>query len=365
MCTRVLWPDANGLVIVGRNMDFRNDTLTNLWVQPRGLERQNGTNGELTWVSTHGSVIATAYDSVPVDGLNQAGLAGHVLWLTESDYGTPDPKRPQLSQGIWLQYFLDHFTTVAEAVEWVRKSDVQVVEVADPTGGKQPKFHLALNDATGDSAIIEYERGEPQVYHSRDYLVMTNSPPYNVQLDLVTEWDGLGGDKPLPGSTDAVDRFARASYYVKRLEQPKTELEAMAAMFSIMHNAAQPFRHPDPGKPDASQTIWTTVSDLTNRRYAFESTTRPNIVWVDLDKLDFAMGAPELKLDLHSKLALEGGIAGQVSGQFADHGPLEILGMHNLPTGALRAHDLLAAARKAEEEVEDGAIVEKIVDGMD
>lgn len=352
MCTRVVWPDADGLVIVGRNMDFRNDTLTNLWLQPRGLTRDNCTNGELTWVSKHGSVVATAYDSVSVDGLNEAGLGGHLLWLAESDYGTPDAARPELAQSIWLQYFLDNFATVAEAVAWIRETDVQVVEVADPTGGKQPKLHLALNDASGDSAIVEYEHGQPQVYHSRDYLVMTNSPPYDVQLELVTEWDGLGGDKPLPGSTDAVDRFARASYYVTRLEQPLTQLEAMAAMFSVMHNAAQPFRRPDPGKPDASQTIWTTVLDLTDRRYAFESTTRPNIVWVDLDKLDFDEGAPELKLDLHSRLSLEGGIAGQVSDEFTDHGPLRFLSRENQPSGVLRAHELLASARQIAEAVD-------------
>lgn len=63
-------------------------------------------------------------------------------------------------------------------------------------------------------------------------------------------------------------------------------------MFSVIRNAAQPFREPDPGKPDASQTIWQIVADLTNGRYVFESTTRPNIVWVDLAGLDLAEGAP-------------------------------------------------------------------------
>lgn len=35
-------------------------------------------------------------------------------------------------------------------------------------------------------------------------------------------------------------------------------------MFSVIRNAAQTFRIPNPGKPDASQTIWQTVTDLTN-----------------------------------------------------------------------------------------------------
>lgn len=327
MCTRVIWPDANGAVIVGRNMDFHKDLMTNLWKQPRGVERDDGVKGELTWTSKYGSVIATSFDIISVDGMNEAGLAGHVLWLAESDYGELDESRTSLSQAIWLQYFLDNFATVAEAVDWIKETNVQVVQLKDPTGGKPPTIHLALDDATGDSCIIEYVDGEPKVYHSREYRVMTNSPTYDQQLELVKRFEGLGGDDPLPGSTLATDRFARASYYVSRLEQPKTQLEAIAGMFSVIRNAAQPFRSSDPGKPDASQTIWQTVSDLTNKRYVFESTTRPNIVWVNLDDLDFSEGSGQLKLDLTSELALEGGLAGNVSSKFEDKGPMTFLSL--------------------------------------
>lgn len=327
MCTRVMWPDADGAVIVGRNMDFHKDLMTNLWKQPRGVERDDGVNGDLTWTSKYGSVIATAFDIISVDGMNEAGLAGHVLWLAESDYGTPGEGRTKLSQAIWMQYFLDNFATVAEAVEWIERTDVQVVQMDDPTGGGPPAIHLALDDATGDSCIIEYVDGEPRVYHSREYRVMTNSPTYDQQLELVKEVTGLGGDDPIPGSTLASDRFARAAYYVSRLAQPKSQLDAIASMFSVIRNAAQPFRVPDPGKPDASQTIWQTVADLTNKRFVFESTTRPNIVWVDLADLDFSEGSPQLKLDLIGELALEGGLSGNVSGDFRDKGPMTFLSL--------------------------------------
>lgn len=323
MCTRVVWPDADGAVIVGRNMDFREDLATNLWTQPRGITRDDGVEGTLTWTSKYGSLVATAFDMISVDGLNEAGLAGHVLWLAESDYGIPDSTRTQLSQAVWMQYFLDNFATVAEAVAWIEKTDVQVVQLMDPTGGRPPAIHLALDDATGDSCIIEYIDGEPKIYHSRDYTVMTNSPTFDRQLELVGKIAGLGGDEPLPGSTLATDRFARASYYVSRLEQPSSQLQAIAAMFSVIRNVAQPFRSPDPGKPDASQTLWQTVSDLTNRRYVFESTIRPNIVWVDLDDLDLSEGAAQLKLDLVTELTVTGGIAGEVGHRFEDRGSLD------------------------------------------
>lgn len=339
MCTRVIWPDANGAVIVGRNMDFHKDLLTNLWTQPRGISRDDGVQGTLKWTSTYGSLVATAFDMISVDGVNERGLAGHVLWLAESDYGTPDPTRTQLSQAVWLQYFLDNFTTVADAVAWIDTSDVQVVQLADPTGGNPPAIHLALDDATGDSCIIEYSGGKATVYHSPEYRVMTNSPTYDRQLELVKTIDGLGGDKPLPGSTLASDRFARASYYVGRLSQPQTQVQAIAAMFSVIRNAAQPFRIPDPGKPDASQTLWQTVIDLTRRRFVFESTTRPNIVWVDLDKLNFAEGAPQMKLNLVDELAVEQGIAGEVSQKFTSGTALTFLTLE-------REKQMLAAAHQ-------------------
>jgi penicillin V acylase-like amidase (Ntn superfamily) len=339
MCTRVLWQVPDGSVIVGRNMDFHKDLLTNLWTQPRGISRDDGVEGKLTWTSKYGSLVATAFDMISVDGLNEAGLAGHVLWLAESDYGTPDPARSQLSQAMWLQYFLDNFATVGEAVEWIAQSEVQVVQMMDPTGGKPPAIHLALNDATGDSCIIEYVDGKPKVYHSRDYRVMTNSPPYDQQLALAQNISGLGGDQPIPGSTDARDRFARASYYVSRLEQPKSSVHAIAAMLSVMRNAAQPFRAPDPGKPEASQTLWQVVLDLTKKRYVFESTIRPNVVWVDLDDLDFSVGAAQRKLNLVDDLMVQGGLAGEVSAHFSDDaGALTFLTL-------AREKQLIAAAR--------------------
>ena len=276
--------------------------------------------GALTWKAKYGSIVATAFDLIATDGMNEAGFAGHILWLAESDYGKPAADATQLSQAVWLQYYLDNFATVAEAVAWTNESQVAIAQLFDPTGHLVPTLHLAINDATGDSAIIEYVDGTPKVYHSREYQMMTNSPTFDKQLELVKEIEGLGGDKPLPGSTLASDRFARASYYVAHQVQPKTQIDAMAAMFSIIRNAAQPFRTPEPGKPDASQTIWQVVLDLTNKRYAFESTTRPNIVWVDFDDMSFAEGTKILKLDLVSRLALEDGIVGNASHQFHDPG---------------------------------------------
>ncbi len=63
---------------------------------------------------------------------------------------------------------------------------------------------------------------------------MTNSPTYDEQLDLLKQYDGLGGKKPLPGTAEAEDRFARGAYCLTQLpKNPDSYQEAVAGMLSV------------------------------------------------------------------------------------------------------------------------------------
>lgn len=53
--------------------------------------------------------------------------------------------------------------------------------------GHQATVHLALEDSTGDSAILEYINGKLVIHHGRQYQVMTNDPPYDQQLALLAK----------------------------------------------------------------------------------------------------------------------------------------------------------------------------------
>jgi len=298
MCTRVMWAPPGHPVVSGRNMDWLQDLGTHLWVMRRGAERIGMGPDDANparWTATYGSVVATGYDFCTTDGINEAGLAAHVLWLAEAEYGDLDIAAPGLSVGLWAQYYLDRFATVAEAVEAIRTETLAIVPTADPHSGRAATVHLALGDATGDSAIVEYLDGQVTVHHGPTYAVMTNSPPYDQQLELVKAYAGFGGDLPLPGTTEASDRFVRASYYLQRLPEPRTDREHYAGVLSVMRNVAQPFGEPDPVRPNISSTIWRTLVDHTNRVYAFESSYSPDIVWVSLDRIDFSHYA---RLDL-------------------------------------------------------------------
>lgn len=68
-CTRVVYQGVNNMIITGRTMDWKEDTRSNLWIFPRGMER-NGEVGKdpMRWKSKYGSVVTSAYDICSTDG---------------------------------------------------------------------------------------------------------------------------------------------------------------------------------------------------------------------------------------------------------------------------------------------------------
>jgi penicillin V acylase-like amidase (Ntn superfamily) len=303
MCTRVLWSSGGrpgeGIVLAGRNMDWFEPTRTNLWLLPRGIERDGLAPGvSLRWTAEYGSVVAAMYDKMTVDGINEAGLAANGLYLAESDYGERDESRPGLALTVCLQFFLDSFATVVAAVGWLQSVQPQICPSLLGSSGQPGTGHVALADATGDSAIVEFLGGEQHIHHGGDYTVMTNSPPFDEQLAGLSRYQGFGGDRPLPGTTESADRFVRAAYYAAHLPPTEDQREAAASVLSVMRNTSQPFAAPDPARPYTSATRWRTVADLTDRVYFWEQTTSPNVVWVALDDLDLGAGAKVKKLDV-------------------------------------------------------------------
>ena len=299
-CTRGVFTTDGGTTITLRSMDWKNEIGSNIWVMPRGMERSGAAGPDSpTWTSRYGSVISTAFDIGTADGMNEAGLVANLLYLTESEYppAPPNDDSKPMSIAVWAQYMLDNFATVDEAVAAIRQEPFYVVPVQSPDGA-EGTVHVSISDATGDSAVFEYIDGELKIHHSRDYNVMTNSPPYDQQLALNAYWQEIGGLTMLPGTNRAADRFARTSFYLDALPKDVGDDKAVAAAFSVIRNASVPMGITTPDQPNISTTRWRTVSDHKNLRYFFESTRSPNVFWLDLDGLDFSEGAPVQRLML-------------------------------------------------------------------
>lgn len=323
-CTRVVYQGNKDMVITGRTMDWKEDTRSNIWIFPRGMER-NGEVGKdpMRWKSKYGSVVTSAYDICSTDGMNEKGLVANLLWLAESSYPQWNGEKPALSIAAWVQYMLDNFATVSEAVSEIEKNTFDVVSDMMPDGTRMVTLHLSISDATGDNAIFEYIDGKLNIHHNRSYQVMTNSPVFDQQLALDDYWKTIGGTTFLPGTNRAADRFVRASFYINAIPKTEDTRTALASVFSVIRNTSVPFGISTPDQPNISSTRWRTVSDQKDKVYYFESTLYPNVFWVDFKDVDFSEKASVKKLNL-----LDGKTyAGNTAKDFVTTKPFQFLGI--------------------------------------
>lgn len=316
-CTRAVYQGPEGRVLTGRSMDWKMPMVSNLWAFPRGIARDGAAGPRSArWTAKYGSLAVSGYDISTADGMNEAGLVVNLLWEVEATYPADDGTTPMMSLSVFPQYLLDRYATVAEAVAALAANPVLVQGGEVPVGppGKAATVHVSLSDASGDSAIIEFVKGEMKVWHSREYQVMTNEPTFDRQLAIREYWKGVNPREFLPGTVRASDRFVRASFYINAVEQTADPRRAAASVFSVIRQASVPWGFSIADQPNLSTTRWRVVADQKDRRYYVESVNSPSVFWIDLDKLNLAPGAPVRKLDLGTDM--ERVLSGEVSAQF-------------------------------------------------
>ncbi|NJN87092.1 MAG: linear amide C-N hydrolase [Leptolyngbyaceae cyanobacterium SL_7_1] len=324
-CTRVVYKGPNDTVLTGRTMDFSLDIPANLWIFPRGMQR-NGEVGpnSIQWTSKYGSVIASSWDIGTPDGMNEKGLVANLLWLVQSQYPALIKwESAGLTVGAWAQYVLDNFATVAEAVEALSREEFVVVTDVIPGTDKLTTVHLSISDPTGDNAIFEYINGRLVIHHDPSYTVMTNDPIFEEQLAINEYWQTVPGNMFLPGTNRATDRFVRASYYLNAIPQTDDPRISVASVFSVIRNTSVPYGISIEGFPNLATTQWRTVADQKNLVYYFETAITPNTFWVDLKKIDFSETSGSRVLRLTNGEIY----AGEVSSEFVRSEPFRFQGL--------------------------------------
>jgi choloylglycine hydrolase len=323
-CSLVFVNDNKIAKIVVRSMDLplQLPERPRLVVFPRGIERDCARsvlpgvqgkveglgNNPLKWTSEYGTVVMTGFDAGVSDGINECGLSAHLLTLVTVKH-EPKDGRPELSDGLWVQYVLDSFKTVKEVVQAHKDGKFRLVAATAPALGHTATLgsHLAVEDPTGDSAIIEYVAGKLMIHHGPEYTVMTNDPPLDEMLKRMKKYKVFGGAQTLPGeSMEGESRFARLAAYQKLLPEPRNSTEALAAALSLLRIAQIPFRDPEKdtdSEPEAlwrgCQTTWVSAADLTHKVYYIHSPLVLSMVWVELKDLNLGVGAPILFADPH------------------------------------------------------------------
>lgn len=303
-CSRMLWNENPDQMVVGRTMDWGSSLDDNLYIIPRGLTVHGGTETTpLTWTVKYGSVTSSisqwlqkqgafTVNDGAADGINEKGFAAHFLYLSGSQYEERDPARPGVSTLRWVRYLLDNFATVEEALAGMDRVQIVPAQI----DGNPMDFHVAMEDPTGDSAIIEYINGKRIIHHGRDITVMTNSPPYDAQMKELKRYKPFGGDTILPGNIGSIDRFVRLKYFSRYIPRTKEARKGTANVLSIMRTVVSPIGAPYPNGA-TYPTWWVSVADLTNKTYHYVWVENPEIIKVDLNTIDFSKGSGIRYLD--------------------------------------------------------------------
>ncbi len=303
-CSRVLYvgdTTATGneevLRIVGRSLDWSTPIPTNIFVYPRGIEKQSAAEGSMfRWTSVYGAVYATSYNAGITEGMNEKGLTVNGLFCRQAIYNNPSTEdKPVMSLAVFPAYLLDLCATTDEAVALVRQQNFKIAG-ATFDGGTASTLHWGITDATGKSAVIEFNNGHIKIYEGRDLPVLTNDPLWPAMNAIDDYWEGIGGASFLPGGVRSADRFVRAHFFDNSVERTNDADTGLAIIRSILYNVSVPYKYVK-GDKNLSQTQWRSFSNIRDRKYFFENVTDPGLYYIDLNELSLSPGSPVLYLD--------------------------------------------------------------------
>ena len=306
-CSRVLYKGIDSLYVVGRSLDWKTPIPTNLYVYPAGIQKVGSDKpGAVSWTSKYGAVYAVGYDGGVTEGMNEKGLVVNGLFCKGTVYNNSETeKRPPMSLAMFVAWLLDMNATTDEAVAVLKKHDFSIGG-ATFDGGTVSALHWGITDASGKSAIIEFDHGEIRTYDMEDFQAMTNDPNWPAMTAILNYWNKIGGQHMLPGTVSSPDRCVRANYFAHHVEKTADPFLGVSITRSILVNASVPYTYQIQGEPNVSSTQWRSFADLKYRRYYFDIVTNMGYYFIDLTKCDLRPGASVMKLDTSKETLLVG-----------------------------------------------------------
>jgi choloylglycine hydrolase len=318
-CTGLTLKAQDGAVVFGRTLEWGSfDLYSRVVIVPRGREFKaltpDGNSGH-SWTATYGAVGLDAVEKdFIVDGMNEKGLSVNVFYHPGyAEYPAYEPARASQTLGSLdvAQYLLTTTTTVEEARKAI--AAVRVVGVVEPAIGIAPPIHLLVTEPSGKAIVIEFVKGEVQVYDA-PLGVITNSPTYDwhvtnlrnyINLSPVAlpskkiedlNFAPLGGGSGmigLPGDFTPPSRFVRAVAFAKTARPTPNGQETMYEMFRILDNFNVPLGAAEGEGASKTQglrssTLWTTAYDTKNLVMQYHTMHNRRVRQIDLKKIDFA-----------------------------------------------------------------------------
>ncbi len=297
-CTRVTYVGDDSLYIVGRSLDWKTPIPTNIYVYPRGMHKVGSNEpGAVSWTSKYGAVYAVGYDGGITEGMNEKGLVINGLFCKGTIYTNPEVQnRPPMSLAMFVGWLLDMNETTDEVVAVLKKHDFSI-SGATFDGGTVSALHWGITDASGKTAILEFDHGNINIYEGDDIRVLTNDPTWPSMQAINDYWKGVGGQNMLPGTVKSPDRYVRADYFTHHVKPTADASLGVSIARSVLVCSSVPFTYTIETEPNVSSTQWRSFANVRDRLYYFDIVTNMGMYYVDLKKCNLNPGASVMKLD--------------------------------------------------------------------
>jgi choloylglycine hydrolase len=280
-CTWFEFRNDKNNPFIGRTMEWPGDLGAEITIIPRNYDFGS-------FKTDYGFVGMSHGQDRFTDGMNEHGLAVSSLQLDASQYAKKEEATFSLVD--LMRYLLGKTKTVDEAIAFLKENKFYTQAFAE-LSGSVAKTHYAITEATGRSVVVEFVKGEVNVYENK-VGAMTNDPTFDEQLK---NWSKYDVKKFNEEDFQAFDyspegRFCRMAACNATQVKVPTDQEAVNRAWSMLNTVDIPkgilywrFINDSP-----QFTSYAVVDDLTNRVYYFRSYDNYDIRKVDLSKIDFA-----------------------------------------------------------------------------
>ena len=318
MCTNFKCKQAkDGTVVVGRTEEFPLEMPWNLGVLPVGYQGEGvapkGSKAKgKQWTSTYGVIGMSCFGKPNwyADAMNEAGVSAHVLYMDYADFCVYQDFKGDGSDLSELDVVAFLLGTCASLKE-VRAAAADInVWGHDPGMGLIPPVHIIMHDKDESIAIEFHPEGHRIVdnplgvatnapyldwhyINAGNYLGMSSMDPSSIAVPGKKDIQALGqgqGLVALPGSPTSPSRFIRALAMVTASDQPADGHEAEQLTLHILNNfdiTPGLVREPAGSKIVDQVTDYSSVSNLTDLRYAVRTFGDPTTYVIDVAQTDF------------------------------------------------------------------------------
>jgi choloylglycine hydrolase len=287
----------------GRNMDLDYDFEPSVIIVPRNYEITLKTENP---IASHYAIlgIGIVKNNYPLfaDAVNEIGLGIAALsFKFNAKYYPFDPMKLNLATYELFLYLLGTCSDIDDV-----KESLSIINILDEDFSHSVKLtplHFLISDEKS-SIVVETTESGMHIYDN-PYNVLTNNPPFNYQLELLSSYNSLTnnsldpallktrnkffsygtGALGLPGDYSSSSRIIKANFVRQHLVESKEDSKNVNSFFSVLDSVKMPY-----GIVKTSNgyeyTKYSSCYDLSDHILYYKTFNNPNIKKVELYHYD-------------------------------------------------------------------------------